>query len=246
MDTNSQQWADLMSKLTALQALCAPGSGATQGEIEAATGRMQALLTRHSLTLDMVEPHLAPKDRDKLGVFTIFTTSATWRSGLLSAIAKNNFGRSIYMGNGSCEVLSDRNGQRIITDLYVFLSEVIEKLAVIEWDKFTRSDGFSHRYVKRTWLTSFRAGAVSGVAEAMKKARRDAVETVDAETAGTGSALVLVKDERLDTKYHELHPRTSQRKSGRVYTGAYASGQKAGAGISLGGQLGKGSTKAIG
>lgn len=240
METQGQNWDDLLKKIDALQALCAPDSGATQHEIEAATGRMQALLTRHALTMEMVQPHLGTVDKSAMGAFDVKTTSATWRTMLLGAVARNNFGQVIYLGGGMCQVISDRTGHRVIIDLYGFLSDVIEKLALIEWDRVSRDD-YRARYAgKRAWVNSFRLGAVSGVNEAMKAARK----TTAAEFDG-GSALVLVKDEKVNAKFRELYPRTTTRSSRYSNASAYSSGREAGRGIALGGQIGGGSTKAI-
>lgn len=200
---------DRLAKLIELQSR--PG---TVAEAEAAAGRIQALLTKHQLTMLDAERLLA----DKPGAAEFVTESFTlerytdWRDILLNGIAKQNFCRSIRLYEKTRAHATNRHGKRLghsykligrveniaaVLRLFEYLDATIDALGKKYAEALSARYGpefraIGLRYNPKGAGNEFRGGAVIGVVSKMYAARETAVAD-----AGS-SALVVVEEEKLD------------------------------------------------
>ena len=234
MEINGQEFDDLMRKIAGIQSLI--DRGATQGEIEAATGRMQALLTKHALSYEFVAERMPGAVRDSREIVCQkydLGAKDMWRRMLIESIATVNFGRTLYdQGSTKTNIVADREQYRVIVAMYEFLAPVIEKLADLSY----AADPYNRRFNARSWKTSFKLGAVTGVHESMKRSRAAA-----AADAANGSALVIVRDKELDAASRRFYPRQTIGRMQSSNGSAYERGKAEGRNIHLGGQVGSGS-----
>ena len=243
----------VLDKLVKIQELI--DRGATAGEIAAATGRMQAMLTKHNLTLELVAHHKG-EDRTKPASFSIKITSAAWEDRLARGIARANYGKDISSGSGSYKtmrIVCHKEDWPVIQHLFAKFRELIERMAPIAYEQerawFTSlgpitfeelpalgyEDYRRHRHMrslsKRQWCTDWRLGCAEGISDALLTARREA----ERDTEGS-SALVVIKEAAVQDAFTELFPAVTYSHA------AHRSSAARTAGYATGGQLARGTS----
>lgn len=243
----------LLDKLVKIQELI--DRGATAGEIAAATGRMQAILTKHNLTIELVAHHKG-EDRTRPVGFSLKITSAAWQDKLARGIARANYGKDISSGSGkykTMRIVCHKQDWPIIQSLFSKFSELIERMASIayeqervwaselhastyeekrEWEYGDRLRYRTLAYLsKRQWCADWRLGCAEGISDALMRARREA----ESATEGS-SALVVIKEAAVSEVYEELFPNVRKAYSSHRNSTARS------AGYSTGGSLARGTS----
>lgn len=230
----------LLDKLTKIQELI--DRGATAGEVAAAANRMQYLLSKHNLSIELVKMHQGTQ-RDAPQEFKATETNAGWTVTLIDGLARANYGKVIrkrqpgtsglgYKGVYHCYVVCHKEDYETIQRLYSQFAEIIERMAPIQYkEACSRRDRSIWLLSKRQWCNDWRDGCAAGISNALQQARKEAEQ----QTEGS-SALVVVKEAAVAQRFDELYPntRTSTRSS-------RASGARA-AGYNTGTSLGRGTS----
>jgi hypothetical protein len=238
MDRTDANFDKILSKLGQIQELI--DRGATAGEVAAATGRMQALLSKHNLTIELVAHHKGER-RHAPGNFIVSTSSATWERVLANGLAKANYGRCIGDSDG-IHIVCHKDDWLTIQYLYSKFAPLIMKMAPIAYEQYKAQltdwdsrDGF-RTYVqpKRQWCNDWRTGCAEGIAHALYEAR------LDAESATQGSsALVVVKTEEVMEAVNTFYPRLvthhTRARNSEARRSGYDTGQSLGRGTSVAG-----------
>lgn len=245
MDTN---FDNILDKLVKIQELI--DRGATAGEIAAATGRMQLLLTKHNLDLAMVAERkgikrLAPQK------FRIEAPVTGWRSRLVEGVTRANYAQYILM-HTHYGVVCHAEDWETIQDLFFKFEKMLDKMAPIHYEQYKRQAqiDFDERYPedhpyrqggrsfgpyftpKRQWCAGWRYGAAEGITSALMEARREGEQAVEG-----SSALVVVKTEAVNAAYDFYYPsRMTVRSSTPSYGRAagYATGTQLAANVRIG------------
>lgn len=217
----TSQLVDKFEKLLQLEQ-----RAATPGEAEAAAAAMTRLLTKHNL--DMMEVHRRLGSQGpKIDMIKkwVDVPAAAWRKSLLWIVARNNFTTFIYYRRGG--YLIGHQASILTTwQLYESLIGTVEHLADLAWADIAAWSGES----AAIWKNSFRLGCVSGIGDAIRRAKRAAVE----ETEG-GSALVLVNEKELAEAVEKFVGPTSRSGHTNVTNAAaYRAGYATGKNVSVG------------
>jgi hypothetical protein len=231
----------LLSKIEKIQALM--DRAATQGEAEAAAEALERLMIRHQL--EAVEVEVALHGRPGQGRassvegFEFGLERAMWKVNLLFAITKHNFGKAVHHPwTKSMTIIAAPENRAVILDLYARFVPLTSKMAdrawvsLGEWDQQFESS--------RAWKDSYRKGFVSGLSDAMWRAKQEEVASFDG-----GSALVLVRTEEVAAKTKEMFPRLTNSKVSIGSGNAYRRGQADGRSMTIGREVGSGAKKAI-
>lgn len=207
------------SILELVRRLLALSSSSNQHEAALATAKAQELLLKYNLELVDVPD----KERESITrEFYQNDSSATWLSGLLSVVARNNFCRAIGHGSGRMAIIGEPHNIEIVKYLYDYLKGEINRLADSEW-------GWYDGYVTsaREWKHAFRHGAVNTINARLKATREQAQQDVNTR------ALVVQSDQALEAKVQELYLRIRTRNAPRVNSDGYQAGKQAGYSIGI-------------
>jgi hypothetical protein len=241
--TTIDQVIDRVRKLLALSTSSNPHEAAS------AAARAQEILDRYELDRAMIEtsPELDEGEQEPVedtrlgGDLPLFEDKAlpTWKSCLAREIAEAN-GCKVYAsgqrGEKAVAMIGRRSDMQKVRYLFGYL--------VTEVDRLARRDG---KGMGRTWINSYRLGAVCTIKKALWEARATMKAEARAEAQGDSVALVRVDralsllDARLrDAKrFAEEHLNLKrQARPARRNAGAYECGQKAGREVSIGGARG--------
>ena len=231
--------AELLTKFEKLLEL--EQRAATPGEAEAAAAAMTRLLTKHNLEALEVKRRLGsqgPKtDLVKSGWIEV--PAAGWRKSLMWAVARNNFTTFVYYRRGGYLIGTGAN-IAATNRMYDTLCLTVEHLADLGWDEIKHDPPLEDRgnwyhYDLRPigsakWKNAFRLGCVSGIQDAMRRARQEIVE----QTEG-GSALVLVNQKELDAATRRYVGVTVKSKGSSITNAdAYRRGYQAGQSVNVG------------
>ena len=234
-----------MNKLTREQVLekvrrlLALSQSNNEHEAAVAAAKAEQLLQEHRLTEAELEitndaQERAALEADPLDV--LGRNGTVWKGVLVYGISK--------LHGCYCYIDRDRNFRQryrligrpsdvnSVRYLYAWLTTEIERLTQ------------KHAGKGRTWMNSYRRGAVSGILDAMREANR--VSRVQA----TGAALVKIDSRQIESEAlaHTLNPNLRGRSStkSRINADAYSRGQRDGRAIHTGGQLAGRSTRLLG
>lgn len=220
------EWRAILDKLDQIKAL--RDRAGTQAEAEAAAAALTRLLTKYNLSITEFE--MRTKGDDTLGSNYVRTditieNGANWRKDLLHVVATENGCRAIFKrGSSGVIMVGSPTGIGIVTDIYqefVALAEVMARRA-------SREPAYAIDVVAigaRRWRTGYLIGFAQGIWEAMRDARKAAVD----ETAG-GSALVIVQDKALARAVDDLVGKTVSAGKSNVSRDAYNAGRSDGRG----------------
>ena len=238
MQTNLDQ---LLDKLTKIQELI--DRGATAGEVAAAANRMQYLLSKHNLSIELVKMHKGAQ-RDIPQEFKATDTNAGWTTTLITGIAHANYGKVVrkwqpgtsgrgHKGVYHCYVVCHKEDYETIRRLYDQFSTIIERMAPIQYEAARQGyDSSALLMGKRQWCNDWRDGCAAGIANALQQARREAERATEG-----SSALVLVKEAAVAERYNELYPslRTVSRdvRNSSARRAGYNTGTSLGRGTSI-------------
>lgn len=235
MQTNLDQ---LLDKLTKIQELI--DRGATAGEVAAAANRMQYLLSKHNLSIELVKMHKGVQ-RDIPQEFKATDTNAGWTTTLITGIAHANYGKVVrkwhrghgaYRGVYHCYVVCHKEDYETIRRLYDQFSAIIERMAPTQYEAARQGyDSSALLMGKRQWCNDWRDGCAAGIASALQQARREAEHATEG-----SSALVLVKEAAVAERYNELYPNL------RTVSRAVRSSSARHAGYNTGTSLGRGTS----
>jgi hypothetical protein len=251
MTTIDTSYDRILDKLVKIQELI--DHGATAGEISAATAKMQLLLSKHNLSIELVAMH---KGEQRYAPKKFFqpTGKAQWRQQLVRNIAAANYGdhiRDWYMEEGIAVVCHTEDWGTIVY-LYERFEPLLEKMAPIAYEQYRReaqadfdarhpdqdpSDRnryYPHFTAKRPWCAAWRFGCAQGIGSALMQARREAEADIDG-----SKALVLLKTDAVHAAYDELFPERTTvyrtRPSGAGQTAGYATGVQMATGAHIAG-----------
>lgn len=163
----------------------------------------------------------------------------TWKSVIAGACARD-MGCKIYYLEGKTTFFGRTSVCQAVSYTYLYLVREIERLADSAWDREKETSLENGK----SWKHSFKYGAATTVSARMREAKTIQDEVFKAQaTASQEKALAVIAkhDNEVVEAYKVIQKGFTKRSSGgtgaTVYSG-FQHGQKAGAGISLGGQRG--------
>lgn len=220
------QWGDVLKKLENIREL--RDRATTKGEAESAAAALTRMLTKYNLS--MAEFEMRTKAEIGAGhgmIHDVFSreNTASWRGDLLNYIAMNNNCRAVFLPGSKNTIMVGKKEQiAIVTDLYsefVALAETMARRASRE--ESNHWDIYCHGI--RRWKTGYLTGFASGLGDAMREARMNAINEHEG-----GSALVLVQDQKLQDAVDELIGATKSMKAKRVNAAGFRVGHGDGKG----------------
>lgn len=230
----------ILDKIRKLRAL---STSSNVHEAAAAAAAAERLIQEHNLS----EAELSVDEEDEHvtyeGVADLGGRIATWQSNLLYHLSRayqcSGYYKTFYPEGAKTAAnryVAYGRPQDLETLKYQFayFSAEITRLS-LQW----RGTGSG-----RTWLNSFRLGAVQAIGAALSETRSAARKTA------TSSALVVV-DRRADlakSRRDQDHPdlRSTSSRSSAIDGDGFAAGQRAGAGINQRSAIGAGGTRLLG
>lgn len=223
----------ILNKIALLKNLASqPG---TPAEAASATAAIEKLMLRYNLSQFQIDgAKRLGFDGPRVGREFYQATSASWHGALINGIAGVNFCQTVYLGSGRFAIIGHTHNIAIVTGLYEYLRDEIDRLADIGWANAIDDGQVGWRDTARTWKGGFRHGAR---AEVLRRLREEAKANRAAEEGS--SALVPVIEQEVANALAEYYPRLESRSgSARINANGYGAGKVAGAGINLAKQIG--------
>lgn len=225
-----QKIIDKISKLLAL------AQSSNPNEAAAAAARAQALMEQYRVDAAMVaEAEEAPREEVDQECVEETARLATWKKALISALCGVNCCQ-VYISRGyrampaTLYVVGTASNRATVQYLYRYLCVEIDRLAAM------------HKGNGRRWITSFRVGAASMIADRLREAHRKFAEDLRAKHQGdevglarAEKALVRIDQDRqrVDEWMSQLRLRKGH-SSYRPSSDGYSQGREAGKSVSLG------------
>jgi hypothetical protein len=234
MELSNQELDKIIDRLQKLETL--RERAGTVAEAENAAARIQEHLFKYNLTMAQVsgatrkQKGLQDTAVD-LGTKTQWITQ--WRGSLLSAIAVNNFCRSIYVrGTNESVLIGREENVAVVKGMFTYLLAALQRLQR-EAYKDVRDWGMTESQ-SRTWKESFYWGAVGSIHQRLQEQRA----ADEAKITNDQMALVLVEDSAVEEYFYQRFPHARRGSRRPVNADAYSRGQQAGASINLAKQIG--------
>lgn len=249
--------AAIISKIQKVMTLAERGG--TPEEAAAAAAKVQQLLFRHNLTMTDVT---AVSDAQNIKAQYANTTVnlgverrqvVGWRRDLLAALARLNFCYPLlWRGEPNMQLIGKPENIAAVVQMYEYLATTIDRLSAEGWEMTKKNNGGKaptvwsdvvYKYIPqhaKNYRGSFSQGAVYTVVDRLK-AQRDA----DIHEHAGSTALMVVTERELEQAANNYYSNIGKAKTKRMDmdANAYESGQRAGAKIGLGKQVGDGANK---
>ena len=185
--------AKILEKIQQIRAMADPSRNPSEGEVQAAAGKLSRLLLKYNLSMSSLDEFAAKRgDGDVTNEQVDIGSEEYWQLELLGAIALNNLCRVIrYIGQSVIIVGHKRNIDAVM-QIFNYLRGEVSAMAVDELEKARKEPNseeemtFGRWYVwnaggeggrlARTypskWLQSFRLGMIRGIHDRMQSERR--------------------------------------------------------------------------
>lgn len=213
---------------------------ANQHEAALAASRAQEIIDRYKIekfALEYEENAKAPDEPIKdFGIDPIDNASATWKYRLAHVIARENQCK-VYTSGRALNLIGRPSDVATVRYLYAWLSREVDRLA-----------GMHCTGCGRTYYNNFRNGCVDTISERLHQQRKQTVEAVKSEAAGSHALMVIesalanqqkqMAEVQQWAKTH-MDLRTGKSSAGRSDFSARLAGRQAGQSINLNPAAGK-------